>query len=142
LKKPISLIVRPHPREAGDAFGGLRADGVRVSVSREENGADVAMSSDLVVGMTSMLLVEALQLGCRVVSLQPGRRGPEVFPPDIAARLRIATGERDIEPALAECLQASDREFAMPVSAPADATGRVLEEIYAMVFDQVSQDGI
>jgi hypothetical protein len=143
--QPITLIVRPHPRESPDAFGALHASRVRVVVSREEDGSDVAMSSDVVAGMTSMLLVEALQLGCRVVSLQPGRLGPEVFPPDIAARMTVVTAVRDVEPALAEAAREADsaaRGAAPGFSlARGGATQRVVDEVYAMVFGEDSQDG-
>lgn len=71
-RRKITLLVRPHPREALDAFEHDERDLVRIVVSRDDDARKVAMAADLVTGMNTVLLVEACYLGCIVVSLQPG----------------------------------------------------------------------
>jgi hypothetical protein len=139
--RSMSLIVRPHPRESLAGFADFRSQAVRLSVSRDDEGPEIALSSDLVVGMTSMLLVEALQLGCRVVSLQPGRLGQEVFPAEVAAHMRIVLDPNAVESALKEELQAPRTTGARAAPVREGATRRVVDEIYSMVFGESSQNG-
>jgi hypothetical protein len=81
---PITLVVRPHPREEARSFRGLAGDAVRVTVNGEGHGRDWILASDLVTGMTSMLLVEACHLGRLTVSLQPGTRVPDPVPTNVS----------------------------------------------------------
>jgi hypothetical protein len=66
----VVLVIRPHPRDHRgkyDKFGDISALRVQVRADVAPEGAILA--ADLVVGMTSSLLFEAVQLGRRVVSL-------------------------------------------------------------------------
>jgi hypothetical protein len=78
--RPITLVIRPHPRENLDSLCHYRSDVIRILVSTEGSSRDLAMAVDLVSGMNTNLLVEACYLGCLVVSLQPGLRGRDVLP--------------------------------------------------------------
>ena len=106
----LTLIIRPHPREETDAYAARHSPTIRIRVSKHGDARACAMAADLVLGMTTMLLVEACHLGVPVISLQPGWRGPVSLPElpgirvvqrydDIAATLEvelepIAAGEK------------------------------------------------
>jgi hypothetical protein len=79
LGHPVELAVRAHPRE--DRLT-LPEPGARVRL-RSAAGDDAlgwALAADLVVGMTSAVLLQAAMLGARVVSVQPNLRGPDRLP--------------------------------------------------------------
>jgi hypothetical protein len=104
VARPITLVIRPHPRESSDTFAVYRSDVVRISISTNEPARDVAMAVDLVTGMNTNLLVEACYLGCIVVSLQPGLCRPDVLPTNRSGLSRPVYRDEDIEPMLAELL--------------------------------------
>jgi len=70
--RKIILVVRPHPRENLDTYPAMNNEKLQVSVLADGDSRDLVMAADIVVGMTTMLLVEACYLGKIVVSLQPG----------------------------------------------------------------------
>ncbi len=87
------LAVRSHPRDQGPLP--LSSTG-HVTV-RSGNGDDPLswiMAADLVVGMTSALLVQAALLGGRVLSVQPGLVGVDRLPTN---RLGLSDGVYDRE---------------------------------------------
>lgn len=76
----ITLLIRPHPRERGEDFEHRRSDSIRILVKSDGDSRELVLASDLVTGMTTMLLVEACFLGVPVVSLQPGLRTTDPLP--------------------------------------------------------------
>lgn len=79
LGHPIEIVVRAHPREDW-RLEGVDTGGALVRLANTEEAMDWAMSADLVVGMTSAVLVQAALLGARVVSVQPNLIGPDCLP--------------------------------------------------------------
>lgn len=79
---PIHLVVRLHPKNTRAELGSLLDEAAEVG----EGGSalDVVFASDLVVGMTSMLLVEASLLGRPTLSIVP-RAVEKAWLPTIAA---------------------------------------------------------
>lgn len=75
--RAIVLVVRPHPREGKIQ---ISSPDLRVHVTAEGRNADWLLAADLVVGMNSVVLMEACLLGCPVVSLQPGLSKPDCLP--------------------------------------------------------------
>lgn len=76
----IVLAVRPHPRQRlvqSDLPAGIR---VRVTLAATGEPWPAVLAADVVVGITSVLLVEACMLGCTVVSVQPGGRATDPLP--------------------------------------------------------------
>lgn len=71
-KQEIILLIRPHPREKDSDYEKYRSNRIRIKVSKDGESRDYLMTANLVVGMNSILLVEACYLGCTVLSLQPG----------------------------------------------------------------------
>lgn len=68
----VVVVVRPHPRDAEgkyNAFASGAKTAPRVAVSAEGSPPLALMAANLVVGMNSSLLYEALELGRAVVSL-------------------------------------------------------------------------
>lgn len=68
----IRLVVKLHPREDPDKYAAFN-----LPVIQEADPYELMMSADLVVGMDTVLLVEAGWLGCPTLSFQPGRKSPD-----------------------------------------------------------------
>jgi len=68
LPKDFSLAVKPHPRERLEKFAGLGISIVEPAVSSLE----AIKAADVVLSMTSMVLIEALICGRAAVSYRPG----------------------------------------------------------------------
>ena len=97
------LAVRSHPRER-DAVVLSSSDGVAVRPGNRGEPLAWVMAADLVVGMTSALLVQASLVGRRVVSVQPGLVGDDHLPTNRLG-LTDAVYERDaIAPVLYRAL--------------------------------------
>lgn len=75
----IFLLIRPHPRELESDYDKYKSDKILIRNSKDGEGRDYLMSADLVVGMNSILLVEACYLSCTVVSIQPGLCRPDTL---------------------------------------------------------------
>lgn len=73
----LHLLLRAHPRERADKFREVRGQGVRLIPSPGGEALAEVAAADLVVGMNSMLLLQACHLGQLVLSLQPGLQGPD-----------------------------------------------------------------
>jgi UDP-N-acetylglucosamine 2-epimerase len=102
--KPMVLVVRPHPREQMQLLGLPTVQGMRVLADSEGDRAAVALAADLIVGMTSVLLVEACLLSKVVVSLQPGLDGPDVLPSNRWGMSQAVYREEEIEPVVERML--------------------------------------
>jgi hypothetical protein len=73
-----TLVVRPHPREADDLYM-APAVAARAIISRAADPLDLLMAADAVLGMTSMMLLQASLWGIPTASLQPDRVGADDF---------------------------------------------------------------
>lgn len=72
LPQELEIGIKPHPREDAAAWARLSGDRFRLI---DATAADLLVEADGVLGMTTMVLVEAHLLGLPVLSLQPGRTG-------------------------------------------------------------------
>lgn len=75
------LAVRPHPRDSL-APEALRVAPVAAIAASRGAAIDWVRAADLVVGISSAVLVQAALLGVRALSIQPGRRGARGLVPD------------------------------------------------------------
>ena len=100
----IAFVIRLHPRERPDRYDWLASQHVRILISVGGNSRDVAMSADLVVGMNSVLLLEACHLGCIVVSVQPGLIGDDSLPTNKIGASHAVYKADLIRKSLEECL--------------------------------------
>jgi hypothetical protein len=104
VKKPIRLVIHPHPRENYEWMQVLQAKGVRINILSGGEARYLALAANLVVGMNSTLLVEACYLGCPVVSLQPGLRLDDPLPTNRAGYSRGVFKNSDIRPVVEDLL--------------------------------------
>ncbi|WP_269532001.1 hypothetical protein [Chitinimonas sp. BJYL2] len=70
--KPIALRVKPHPREPRSDFAHIGSVWPGTALAPDGLAHELLMTADIVVGIHSMMLLEACYLGCRVLSFQPG----------------------------------------------------------------------
>lgn len=80
---PICLIVKLHPREAPDRLASvIRAwshPKLRIMLNRETDPDEMIAVSDVVIGMFSMLLIEAFMACKPIVSAQLNLTGDDPF---------------------------------------------------------------
>jgi hypothetical protein len=96
----VTLIIRPHPRENADSFDHLRSAVVPVRVTMDGDARETVAAADLVVGMNTVLLIEACYLGCVVVSLQPGLVGTDPLPTNRLGFSRAVYSDQQIAPTI------------------------------------------
>ncbi len=70
----IHLTVKLHPRERVGKYEGSSA-----MVLKDKDPYELMLSADLVVGMDTILLLEAGLMGCVNLSYQPHRKGPDTL---------------------------------------------------------------
>lgn len=129
----ITLVVRPHPKEGVVELRGVldaAEPKIPFHIAGSEDPGEAVLKSHVVVGISSMLLIEAA-LGARpVISVQPGLPEPDAFP---LSRLgycpRVGTLGTLVQ-ALENNLKLGDpvacEEF---LRAHVGATGRVVENL-------------
>jgi hypothetical protein len=132
----IVLAVRRHPRESELPIEGS-TDGLKVVRDDTPNRWNAVMAADLVVGMNSVLLLEASYLGTAVLSLQPELRGDDVLPSNRWGGSAAAYRSDDAARLLVEYVSdASPRERlrnkAMAFAPDGNATQRVYDCVQRM----------
>lgn len=134
----IVLAIRPHPRERVESFNTVKCRTAHLVLSTDGESRDIAMASDLVIGMNTVLLVEACYLGCLVVSLQPGLRIPDPLPTNRSGLSRPVYHEHEVIPVLEQMLL--DNNARRYIQAKLSnfqpdgcATKRVVELVYRMI---------
>lgn len=74
----LRILLKLHPREAAGGFDALAASsGVPVLPGQDLGPREAVAACDIVVGMTTILLVEAVLMGKPTLSYQPGRLGED-----------------------------------------------------------------
>lgn len=73
LSCPVTLLLKTHPREAPEKYRDLLSSAPLHSLAASPtlSGHDAALACDLVIGMTTVLLLEAMLLHCASLSYQP-----------------------------------------------------------------------
>jgi hypothetical protein len=128
------IVVVPHPREDPSGWATWRAEvgagasTIRVwderMATRRDLMANACRQASVVVGMTSMALIEAALAGVPVISVQIGRTraANPVF--DRVEGFPLVREEDELAPALAACLQTTDTAaLAMAVERAVCPTG-------------------
>lgn len=146
---PLTLLVQPHPREDPDVWRAWQAqkeesDRLRIVISDRPTDAVLA-ECDAVLGMTTMVLVEAVLAGIPALAVQPGRRcalnplldrfsGLEVVtdPGAISARFSSMLGNLgcavQCDPAFAAVLDNADRRVVNVICAELQKSAKQLEK--------------
>jgi len=134
---PLTLALRPHPREDPDQFVGIKSRRIRIARAEQGSGRAWAMASDLVVGMISALLLEACYLGCLTVSLQPNLRKSDMLPTNRSGLSLPVYAEQEIGPTLQKALldetfRREQRARLAAADLPGGATQNVVNLAYQM----------
>jgi hypothetical protein len=133
----MTLVILPHPREQVETLQ-IESRVIRTVVATEHQPRELALAADLVVGMTSTLLVEACYLGCVTLSLQPGLRWPDTFPTNRWGASRAVYRQEDIRSAVEQLLLDESSRAVLQgrlatLALDTGATRRVTQLIYQMI---------
>lgn len=136
--KEITLVIRPHPREKANSFSGVRGEAVHIVVSKNGDSRDLVLAADLVIGMNSMLLVEACYMGCLTLSLQPGLRLPDTLATNRLGLSRAIYQEEEVKPVLEEMIFDNQARMAAyrrlsNLRLDGGSAGRVVKLVYQMI---------
>ena len=107
LAVKVTLVLRLHPKDEADAYKDSLAtsqNSIKVVFDRETDSTLLLKAADLVIGMFSMLLLEAAILERRFISVQIGlkRENPLIF--DRMGLARSILTEEELEKALRRIL--------------------------------------
>jgi len=108
----VTLVIRLHPKDEPGAYKNVLSScpsSVKVVVDREIDSNLLLKSADLIIGIFSMILLEAAILERRFISVQIGlkRENPLVF--DRMGMMRSILTEQELERTLREILNGNDR---------------------------------
>ena len=109
----VTLVIRLHPKDEPGAYKDVLAacsSSVKVVVDREIDSNLLLKSADLIIGIFSMILLEAAILERRFISVQIGlkRENPLVF--DRMGLMHSILTEQELERALRGILKGNDKE--------------------------------
>jgi hypothetical protein len=135
--RPIVLAVRIHPREDAKWFETLQSKIVRIQFLKDDDALLSIYGSDLVIGMTSTLLVESIYLGCITLSIQPETRRAENLPAITCGDMPAIYASDQITPTVSSLLYDIRRRHELQTrllkKAPdSQATNRVIQLITEM----------
>ena len=105
-----TLRVKLHPKENSQKFKKLLnqyPNNVQVSELSEEN---LVLGADIVIGMTSIVLVKAYLCGKKVLSLQPNLRGVDQC---VLSRMKLLQTSRNFEDLSRELLVNAETIFSL-----------------------------
>ena len=107
------LVVRLHPKSDETDYSSLISE-----INDFNSGGDpheLIFSADLVIGMTSVLLMEAHLLGKRVISILPKDSEKEWAPPGLIDNLECVSNVKDLELQIKNALS-NDKNKLEPIS--------------------------
>lgn len=109
----VTLVLRLHPKDELNAYQNTLAtlpSSIKVVVDREADSSLLLKGADLIIGMFSMLLLEAAILDRRFISVQIGlkRENPLMF--DRMGLIRSILTEQQLEETLRGILSGKNRE--------------------------------
>jgi len=106
LGKPVALVVRPHPRDSREHFVSYQRDSdvIKVVLDDDANLRELMYSSDVVTGMSSMFLLEAMVLHKPVISIQIGLNRDDPFMPARRGLTRTVTKQESLADTLISAL--------------------------------------
>lgn len=74
------VLIKPHPTESTDALATVAAAYIpRPTIIGDVDRWELALAADVVVGMTSLILIESALLGTPAISVQPDLPGADAF---------------------------------------------------------------
>lgn len=134
-RRDVVLVVKAHPKDDAAALRAAVAPLPGAAVLQDEEPARLVAAADAVVGMSSILLVEAHLLGRPVVSYQPGLRGRDPFVLTRGGALKRIDRVTDLEAALAAALAGEAPAQGAPgfLLPPGGAAARVAALVYRVL---------
>jgi hypothetical protein len=110
----VTLVLRLHPKDESNVYQDALAtcpNSIKVVVDRDTDSSLLLKAADLIIGMFSMLLLEAAILERRFISVQIGlkRENPLIF--DRMGLVRSILTEKELEETLRGILSGKNREF-------------------------------
>ena len=143
VEPPPSLLIRPHPRETAGKYERWCRPGSpsssTIAVDTGSPSRQLVQAADLVLGIHSMLLLEACCLGCPVLSLQPGQApADDPLPSNRSGSSAVIYEMAKLIPTIRRYLQddtalATLRQGARRACPPAGATQRLLDLLDSMM---------
>ena len=128
--RKVHVVVKPHPNETFDAYSDLIATKtgglVSASIDTAVHPVKLCQAVDLVCGMSSMVLVEAVILGLPVLSVQIGLRHDNPFILDKKGVVRSVLDRRELQDKLTGYLTGMSVDTAK-FSVPTGAAERIIE---------------
>ena len=128
--RKIHVVVKPHPNETFDAYSDMimaKAGGlVSASIDAAVHPVKLCQAVDLVCGMSSMVLVEAVILGLPVLSVQIGLRHDNPFILDKKGVVRSILDQRELQDKLTGYLTGMSVDAAK-FSVPTGAAERIIK---------------
>ncbi len=94
----VQIVVRPHPKNNINEFNGISRH--VTCFNTDSSALEACMAADLVAGMTSMLLLEALALGRPVLSIIPRQKEKDWLPGGLSDALVCCWTKRQITESL------------------------------------------
>lgn len=138
--RPLVLGVKPHPRDGSEPYAGLDCAVRRVELPRGDN-SDWLLASDLVVGMNSVLLVQACVLGLVAVSVQPGLRVPDTLPTNATGHTLVVRDAKAVAATVERALLDEAFRSAQLARLEGLATPGGAAEHVASVVERLLEDG-
>ncbi|MSQ13341.1 MAG: hypothetical protein EXR47_04260 [Dehalococcoidia bacterium] len=133
---PFVLLVKPHPKEAAGEMQRYLASTKGASITDPQTSPQALLhAADVVVGMSSILLVESYLMGKPTISYQPGLRLEDPLVLTRAGVLPRADTVDGLRAQLKNALGGAWRTPAPPTwwQPPGEATGRVVGEVYRLL---------
>ncbi|OEH85491.1 hypothetical protein BHU72_05235 [Desulfuribacillus stibiiarsenatis] len=99
--KKIKIIIRRHPNEHIDVYSDIISnfgdEHVNIEIDNESNLFELILAGDCIVGMSSMLLIEASLLGKYIMSIQIGISKENPFVLHQKGLLQSITSRKELE---------------------------------------------
>lgn len=138
LDRPLAVIVKLHPLEGPERLIPLvqRTSGVAHRMIKHFPSHRLIAASDVMAGMTSIILLEAAVLGRPALSIQPGRRGADGFVSNQRGLIELVADEVECRRQLARAIhepaewRTTRRALAAERGFDGKATARIMDLIY------------
>jgi hypothetical protein len=129
LGHKVELNLRHHPKEKA-----WTPDAPHKTVNHL-TAEDCLGRSDIVTGMTGSLLIDALLMGLKVVSIQPDLIGPDLFMPSRQGYVALIRHGHEILPALTNAFNQPQK---IPPSLAASADGQAITRFTKLITSRLA----
>ena len=141
INKPLFLGIIPHPTQKVEDFKQYLGKGSLV-IDPLEASNELMFSADLVLGMTSSRLMEALIAGCPVLSLQPDCRKIFKYPQTSNGSVPVLTDREVISETIFSLLNNKNEKIKKPLtSKPEYQHSGASRKITNLVYELLGEKG-